>query len=71
MLGGSRFAKTNIDFRTLCERIPQQPPNQFKIVPDIRLEVTGFLMRKAAVGINHRPPKGGYAKGHPKNGLFK
>ena len=41
--------KQNLDFRTYCTRIRQRPPNQFKFVPDSRLEVAGFLMRKTAI----------------------
>ena len=43
---GPRLAKADMDFRTLCAGIPQRPPNRFMIVPDSRLEVAGFLMRK-------------------------
>ena len=39
----------NIGFRMLGARIPQRPPDRFKIVPDSRLEATGFLMRRTTV----------------------
>ena len=37
----SIWQNKNTDFRTLCASIPQWPPNQFKTVPDSRLEVAG------------------------------
>ena len=43
-------SKQNIDFQTLFARRPQRPPPQCKIVPDSRLEVAIFLMRKARHG---------------------